>query len=208
MISSPYRTIRAVGEDQFVAQKSRFIGAVSPIATEEDASFFLTQRKKQDPDARHHVFAYTLHEQQILRCSDDGEPQGTAGHPILDVLLQEKLWNVCVVVTRYFGGVLLGTGGLVRAYTHAAKLALLTQPPCLMQWCIHCALVIDYAMHGTMMHLLARHELTVTDVDFGERIRIQLQVPQTNMDALLRALQERFAGKVSLTPMREGYVAC
>jgi len=118
-----YRTIKYEADDSFVERRSRFIGYAKPVTTNEEAVAFINEIKAKHWDATHNVYAYVLRDGQIRRYSDDGEPQGTAGIPVLDVLLKENLTDLVVVVTRYFGGVLLGAGGLVRAYSHGAKIA-------------------------------------------------------------------------------------
>ena len=125
METNGYRAVYEGGQGEIVEKKSRFIATVLPIETEEEALEFIAKMKKKYWDARHNCYAYVIGERQELqRCSDDGEPNGTAGRPMLDVLLHEDIHNTVVVVTRYFGGVLLGTGGLVRAYTKSTQLAL------------------------------------------------------------------------------------
>ena len=120
------KTVYAGGEGEIVEKKSRFIATVRPVSSEEEAVAFINEMKKKYWDARHNCSAFVIGDrQEISRCSDDGEPAQTAGRPMLDVLLKEEIHNVCVVVTRYFGGTLLGTGGLVRAYGHSAKEGLL-----------------------------------------------------------------------------------
>ena len=117
-----YRTVYEGGRGEIVEKKSRFIATVRPVKKEEEALAFIEEMRKKYWDATHNCFAYVIGERrEIMRCSDDGEPGGTAGKPMLDVLLGEKLYNTAVVVTRYFGGTLLGTGGLVRAYSKAAQ---------------------------------------------------------------------------------------
>lgn len=120
-----YQTIAAPAEDEFVQQKSRFLGAIVPVQTEEEALAFIEAKRKHYWDATHNVYAYIIRAKdglpEIKRCSDDGEPQGTAGRPALEVLEREGLTDVALVCTRYFGGILLGAGGLVRAYAHTAK---------------------------------------------------------------------------------------
>ena len=117
-----YKTVYESGTGEIVEKKSRFIASVWPIQTEEDALNIIDQLKKKYWDAKHNCFAYVLGiKDEIQRCSDDGEPAKTAGKPILDILLGEEIHNALIVVTRYFGGTLLGTGGLVRAYQYAAK---------------------------------------------------------------------------------------
>lgn len=115
-----YKTLRAPASDEFTEKRSRFIGYAQPVSTQVEAAAFIERIKKQHHDATHNVFAYLLREGQLERYSDDGEPQGTAGIPVLDVLRKQGVTNCAVVVTRYFGGILLGAGGLVRAYSHAA----------------------------------------------------------------------------------------
>ena len=119
-----YRTIRAAASAEFVEKRSRFIGYISPVTTQQDAIAFIDSIKSKHWDATHNVPAYIIREGNICRFSDDGEPQGTAGMPALNVLQKEELTDCVLVVTRYFGGILLGTGGLVRAYGLSAKLAL------------------------------------------------------------------------------------
>ena len=115
-----YITIHKYASFEYEDRKSIFIGEARPVTTEDEALAFIDAVKKRYPDARHHVYAYVLRENSIMRFSDDGEPQGTAGMPVLDVIRKNGLTNTVIVVTRYFGGTLLGTGGLVRAYTAAA----------------------------------------------------------------------------------------
>ena len=116
---SAYKTVKELGESRFEDRKSVFIGYCIPVSTESDAISFITSVKKKYPDARHWVYAYVLRENSTMRFTDDREPQGTAGMPILDIIRKRELVDICVVVVRYFGGVLLGTGGLVHAYSQA-----------------------------------------------------------------------------------------
>ena len=118
-----YKTVREFAFDEFVEKKSRFIGHIAPVSTEEEAIAFINEMRAKYRDATHNVYAYSLRENQIKRASDDGEPQGTGGVPVLNVLNGNGLVDVCCVVTRYFGGTLLGVGGLVRAYAEGAKIA-------------------------------------------------------------------------------------
>ena len=122
-MTDAYRTVRHRASAEFIERKSRFIGHICPVQTQEEAVAFIQEQKSKYWDATHNVYAYVLREGQTRRYSDDGEPQGTAGIPVLDVLLKEELTDCVVVATRYFGGILLGTGGLVRAYGHTSKIA-------------------------------------------------------------------------------------
>ena len=118
-----YKTIKKRASDEFIEKKSRFIGYIAPVETEDEAIAFINEIRTKHRDATHNVYAYSLRAGQVKRASDDGEPQGTGGVPMLNVLNGNELVDVCCVVTRYFGGTLLGVGGLVRAYTEGAKIA-------------------------------------------------------------------------------------
>ena len=142
-----YRTILNEASDEFIERKSRFIGYIKPVTTQEDAVSFINEIKSKHWDATHNVYAYILRDGQIRRYSDDGEPQGTAGIPVLDVLQKEGLTDCVVVVTRYFGGILLGGGGLVRAYSHAAKLAVDAAGVIKMSMCVRAECECDYGYY-------------------------------------------------------------
>ena len=171
-----YKTTEKKAQDEFVEQRSRFIGYVRPVKTEEEALAFIEEKKKQHWDARHNVYAYVLREGGIQRYSDDGEPHGTAGVPTLDVLLKSGVTDVCVVVTRYFGGILLGAGGLVRAYTKSAKLALEAGGIITMQSCNICRLSCDYNMYGKLSGLIPSCGGVIDDTDFGENVTLGFHI--------------------------------
>ena len=120
-LKEKYLTVKKYGEGELTIKRSRFISSVKPVQTEDEAIAFVSEIKAKYPDARHNVYAYIIEENNVMRYSDDGEPAGTGGVPVLDLLRKENLTNLAVVVTRYFGGILLGTGGLVHAYSSAAK---------------------------------------------------------------------------------------
>ena len=142
------------GEAEFVEKRSRFIGHALPVTTEEEALAFIAEMKSKYWDASHNVYAYIVREGGIMRYSDDGEPQGTAGIPCLDVLLKEGVTDLCVVATRYFGGILLGGGGLVRAYSHTAKIALDAGQVVTMQLCAIAEAKCDCTFHHSDKTLL------------------------------------------------------
>ena len=150
-----YKTVEFESKDEFVEKKSRFIGHVKPVKTQEEATNFINSIKSKHWDATHNVSAFVLRENNIQRSSDDGEPSGTAGVPTLDVLLKENLVDVCVVVTRYFGGTLLGAGGLIRAYSHSSKIAveaghIITMAPCKVL-----SVSVDYSFYDRLNILLS-----------------------------------------------------
>ena len=149
-----YRTIRAAASAEFVEKRSRFIGYISPITTQQDAIAFIDSIKSKHWDATHNVPAYIIREGNICRFSDDGEPQGTAGMPALNVLQKEELTDCVLVVTRYFGGILLGGGGLVRAYSHAAKIAVDAGGIVTRAECSIVKIRCDYTFYGRLASLI------------------------------------------------------
>ena len=151
-MNKDYKTVAREASDEFVEKRSRFIGYVKPVKTEEEAVAFINQKRSEHWDARHNVYAYSLREGNIKRYSDDGEPSGTAGMPVLDVIVKNEIYDVCVVVTRYFGGVLLGTGGLVRAYSQGSKIALESGGIVLMQSCSLCGVSCSYNRYGKVSY--------------------------------------------------------
>ena len=148
METNGYRAVYEGGQGEIIEKKSRFIATVLPIETEEEALEFIAKMKKKYWDARHNCYVYSIGmNREFTRCSDDGEPSGTAGRPMLDVILGEDIYNVAVVVTRYFGGVLLGTGGLVRAYSKAVQEGLAASKVILKQKGIALKITTDYTGH-------------------------------------------------------------
>lgn len=195
-LPAAYRTVAAAAEDEFTEKRSRFIGAVQPVSTEEEAQAFIRARTKQYWDARHNVYAYVLQRGALCRFSDDWEPQGTAGVPVLDVLRKEDLTDCAVVVTRYFGGILLGGGGLVRAYSHAAKLAVDAGGVVRMQPCLLGCVTCDYAQYGFLPALIAQCGGTVEDTAFTEAVTLHFALPAEQKPALCAALTDRSAGRL------------
>ena len=188
------------GTGEITEKKSRFIATVQPVETEEEAVSFINEMKKKYWDARHNCSAFVLGErQEMTRCSDDGEPAQTAGRPILDVMLGEDIHNAVIVVTRYFGGTLLGTGGLVRAYQQAAKEGLKNStvidrlPGCVL------TIGMDYTTLGKVQYILAQQEITVTGSDYTDSVSMTVMVPQEKRQKLEAELVEGPNGNVQLT---------
>ena len=150
-----YITLADSGIAEFTEKHSRFIGYAKPVTTEAEAVAFINEKKKQHYDARHNVYAYSLRNGQIKRYSDDGEPQGTAGVPVLEVINKNSVVDAVVVVTRYFGGILLGAGGLVRAYSHSASIALEAAGIVRMEKCFSCRIKAGYDRYGKLSGLIA-----------------------------------------------------
>lgn len=194
-----YRTIFDMGTDEIVEKKSRFIGYVAHAESEEEADAFVLSIKKKHYDARHNCYAYVIGEsQQKLRFSDDGEPGGTAGKPILEVITGLGLVDVCIVVTRYFGGTLLGTGGLLRAYTQAAQKCVEATEIINKQLVIPVNIVTNYNDLGKIQYLLGTEKIPVTESDYGEEVKLTVAVPYDDYDRLEKQLIEITAAKVTL----------
>ena len=200
-----YKTVEKEGVDEFIEKKSRFIGHVKPVKTQQEATEFINLLKSKYWDATHNVYAYVLRENNICRSSDDGEPSGTAGVPVLDVLLKEQLVDVCVVVTRYFGGTLLGAGGLVRAYSHGSQIAvesggIITMAPCKIM-----TVSVNYSFYDRMNILLADSGANVIESDFSDVVNIKFSIKADNKDVLADKLTQQSNGKYSLKEIGEEF---
>ncbi len=201
-----YRTVAETGVAEYVDRRSRFIGYCQPVKTEQEAVAVIQQRQKEFWDATHNVYAYTLREGQISRYSDDGEPSGTAGLPVLSVLQKEEITNCVIVVTRYFGGTLLGTGGLVHAYSHAAKLALEASKPVVMRLCDRLTLRCDYAAYGWVAPLIAEAGGIMEDTVYAEDVTLTFYLPKGQLDNLQKPLTERSAGRLKCSVAGEKWM--
>lgn len=200
---TPYNTILAEAENEFVEKRSRFIGAIAPVQTPEQAQAFILRRKALHHDARHTVYAYILREGS-QRYADDGEPQGTGGQPALEVLRRSGLVDVCVAVTRYFGGILLGAGGLTRAYSSGAALAVAAAKQVTMCPCTDCRMVMDYGQYGIVSRLLPEHGARIFESDFGERVALTVRLKTEAVAEFEKALTE--ATSATVAPERLGEV--
>ncbi len=190
-----YKTIKNNSSDEFVVKKSRFIGYVKPVTTEKQAQEFIGEIKSKHWDATHNVYAYCIKEGGIRRFSDDGEPQGTAGIPTLDVLLKEEVVDCCVVVTRYFGGIMLGAGGLVRAYSHGAKIALDAGGIITMSLCKIARVVCDYNFYGRLVPLICENGGIVEDTAFTDNVEVIFRIPCEKLDIFNSRLIDVSCGK-------------
>lgn len=190
-----YVTVADGASDEFVERRSRFIGSVTPVSTEEAALDFIGAMKTKYWDASHNVHAYILRS-GVERYSDDGEPQGTAGVPVLEVLRREGLTDVAVVVTRYFGGVLLGAGGLVRAYSHGAKLAVDAARRVTMCRCSALLMEFGYDFYGKLTHMLQRYRNITLRADFGADVQMEVLLRDCDRPAFEKELAELSAGTV------------
>ena len=191
-----YRTILAPAEDEFEVKKSVFIGHVAPVQTAEQALEFVAQIKKQYKDATHNCWAYILKDENTKRYSDDGEPQGTAGIPILDCLEKSGVRDICMVVTRYFGGTLLGAGGLVRAYSHGASIALQAAQVITMCVCSPVEITLEYNQYGLFENIHPKYQLRIENTEFLEKIKVSLIIKEVDRETFCKEVTEAFYGKV------------
>lgn len=183
-----YKTIHCEAVGEIVEKKSRFISTLRPVQSEEEALAFINEMKKKYWDARHNCSAYIIGvDNPLERCSDDGEPSRTAGMPILEVLKGAGLHNVCCVVTRYFGGVLLGTGGLVRAYQSATQAALKSSEILICKMLNRVEFLVDYNSYEKLKYYVSQENLTIESTDFGSDVTVILLLE----DAALASLSER-----------------
>lgn len=201
-----YLTIEKKSKTEFVEKRSRFIGSAFPVNNREEAERIVSELKSEYWDAKHNVFAYILREGNVKRFSDDGEPQGTAGMPVLDVIEKQGLCDVLVVVTRYFGGVLLGTGGLVRAYSHSAALAIEAAKLVLMTPATECFLSCDYSSYGTIQAFLNNEECKDITSVFEDDVKINFYVKSDNLSGFENRLTELSNGKIELIKKSEKFL--
>lgn len=201
-----YRVLLEGGEGEIVEKKSRFIATIRKCETEEEAVAFIEEMKKKYWDARHNCSAFVIGSRgELTRCSDDGEPSGTAGRPMLEVLLGEGIRNIAVVVTRYFGGTLLGTGGLVRAYTQAVKEGLLGCKFGRMRYGCEIEVGTDYNGIGKIQYLLGQRGIEPVESQYTESVTLRLLVPVGDVEALEKEMIEVTNGKVNFTKTNERY---
>ncbi len=205
-----YDTVYTGGSGEIVEKKSRFIAQVFPVETEEEVLQILEETRKKYWDARHNCYAFVLGAGgEITRCSDDGEPSGTAGRPILEVLTGRRLRNVLVIVTRYFGGTLLGTGGLVRAYSQSAQAGLAASRVITKQ--AGCLLTVDtdYNGIGKLQYLAAQSGLAVLDTVYTESVQMKVLVPTELCGSVQKEITEATSGQAGISQDEaEVYFAC
>ncbi len=206
-MSSDYKTVQFEAKGEFVEKRSRFIGYCKPVKTEQEAVEFINSKRTEHWDATHNVYAYSLREGNIKRYSDDGEPSGTAGMPTLDVILKNDIYDVCIVVTRYFGGVLLGTGGLVRAYSQGAKVALEAGNVVLMQSCAVCNTKCSYNQYGKVSSLIMELGAVVEDTVYESDVSIKFHIKPDILPLLNKKLADATSGEVQAISDSEEYFA-
>ncbi|MBR6404528.1 MAG: YigZ family protein [Eubacterium sp.] len=192
------------GESEVIIKKSRFLGVAAYVETEEEARELVNSIKKEHFSARHVCYAYSIGEENPrLKFSDDGEPGGTAGKPILDVINNSGIYNVVIAVIRYFGGVLLGTGGLVRAYTQAAAEAVQAAGVKTVCLCSIYEIVLDYSDYDKVMYILNQTEGVMAETDYSDKVTVTATIPADCADSLVETIREKTAGKSEISYLRD-----
>lgn len=203
MNNNDYSTINGFAEASFIERKSEFIGYIKHVETNDEAVDFINEIRAKHRKATHNVYAYILREGSTSRYSDDGEPQGTAGVPVLDVLQKEGLTDICCVVTRYFGGILLGGGGLVRAYSHSAKIAVEAAERLIMCRCFPIDVTVDYNLYGKINYILPEFEVKILDTLFASDVTIKMLVKLDFINELKKELTDITNGNILIEQFDE-----
>lgn len=203
-----YKTLHCYGKNEYIIDKSRFIGHAKPVQTEEEAKQFIDDIKQEYKDATHNVWAYTVGQNMnIQRYSDDGEPQGTAGIPTLELIKKENLRNVAVVVTRYFGGLKLGAGGLVRAYTKGAKIGLDAAKIVEKKLYLSVKIDIDYTLLGKIQNELSNNDYYINNIDYEEKVKIDVFCQKDRLDNLKNLIIEKTNANAEIFISDEFYMS-
>lgn len=201
-----YKTIRKRAESSFTEKKSEFIGYISPAETEEEAIAFINEIRAMHRKATHNCYAYILRNNNTSRHSDDGEPGGTAGMPIYDVLSKNGITDVVCVVTRYFGGILLGTGGLVHSYSKGASTALANSDIVTMEVADSLKISCDYTMYGMIGSILPEYEAIIRNTEYSDIVCVYADVKAELTAELISKLIDKCNGKVDIKKLSNGYV--
>ena len=193
-----YNTLRGIAQFEYSEKRSRFIACATPVTSEREANDFLNQIRKNHPDARHTAYAYSIFDGDNFsqKFSDDGEPQGTAGMPMMDILQKKGITNAAVTVTRYFGGILLGAPGLLRAYTAAASGAVSDAGTVTVSVCRRVSIVVEYSFFGKIEKLYLSYKINAHTPLFSEKISIEYDVLEEDCDAFIKALTDATAGRI------------
>lgn len=200
-----YLTVEKSASYEFTEKKSRFIGYITPCKSEAEAIEFINSIKKKHSDARHNVYAYILRENNKQRYSDDGEPKGTGGLPVLEVLSKKGITDACVVITRYFGGILLGTGGLTRAYSEGCKGAVEKAGTVIMTKCKVFKIICDYGYYNTLQSILSKFDYGIIESGFDELVSLNCYIKLDEYDEFLKEINEKFSGKIKPDILGESF---
>ena len=207
---SEFLTLKQAAEYTLVEKKSRFIGAAAPVASEQAAADYIEAVRSRHRDARHNVYAYIVNEGGVVRqrCSDDGEPQGTGGIPVLDVLRKQEIVNAVVVVTRYFGGILLGAPGLVRAYGRTASFAVEEAGTARMRLCVPMKITVNYSLYGKIANYFEPFMFPQEAPLFQEQVTVVYIVPEDEAERCASAVTDLTCGQAEMELGDKMYYPC
>lgn len=204
---SEYKTVLNTAVTEFEEKKSRFITNVKPVSSEEDAVEFINEIKSRHWNATHNVYAYSISGDSLIqRYSDDGEPSGTAGMPALEVIRRMGVQNVAVVVTRYFGGTLLGASGLIRAYSHGASLGLEAAEVVTRKLCVNVNIMLEYTLFGKLQNMLMTNNNIIKDIQYGQDVEITVLIEDGREEALIRKVVENTNGRAIIGCGEKEYI--
>ena len=201
-----YKTVAAESETLIIEKKSKFISHVKPVDNEAEALAYLNEMRSKDADARHNVYAYVIDENNIFRYSDDGEPSGTAGMPVLDTIRKSGIVDVVVVITRYFGGTLLGTGGLVHAYSASAKKGLLESGIIIRTMCDIISVRVSYELVGKLQYTLAQEGITIENTLYENDVTFLISSPKDRTGRIMAMLTDITNGKAVMKIIDQKYI--
>lgn len=201
-----YKTISKEADAQLIEKRSRFIAHVSPVRSEKEALDYIENIKAEYWDAKHNVYAYSVRDENRQRYSDDSEPKGTAGLPVLDVIKSEGLNDIVVVVTRYFGGILLGKGGLIRAYSSTAKLGIDKAGVITLSLCKLCKLTADYSFYGKLSALINSNFGLLDDTEFTDKVKLSFHIEESYLDSLVANIRDATAGNFDIEIIGEEFL--
>jgi len=204
----PYQLPLKEAQAEFTEKKSRFIGYIAPVATENEARAFLQKIRAAHREASHCVYAYRLMENAVTRHSDDGEPSGSAGMPLLNVFLKQDIFDFCCVAVRYYGGIQLGAGGLVRAYSQSGAAALEAAGVATMRQVQRVYIILPYPHYENMKRLLTAAGATITAEDFGAAVRMDFSLISEALPALEKQITELTAGTITINLLGASYEKC
>jgi len=194
----PYKVPLREAGAEFTEKKSRFISSIAPVSNEVEARSFLESVRTKHRDANHNVYAYRIKANNISRFSDDGEPSGTAGMPLFEAFLKQEVYDFCCVATRYFGGILLGAGGLVRAYARCGAIALDASGVGFMRELALCETTLPYSLYEIVKRLLTAYGVDITNEDFGAAVVLRFSLPPGDLPELQKKVTELTAGSVRI----------
>lgn len=202
-----FKTVLNSALTEFEEKKSRFITNVKPVSTEDEAVLFINEIKAKHWNATHNVYAYSINNGTLIqRFNDDGEPSGTAGMPVLEVIRRTGVQNVVVVVTRYFGGTLLGASGLIRAYSHGASLGLEAAEVVTRKLCLNINIMIEYTLFGRLQNMLMTNKNIIKDIQYSQDVELTVLIEVGGEEALIKEIIENTNGRAIIESGEKEYI--